>query len=140
MSTVTLTFAPAPAQIRIARMLAVAVGRRSGLPEELLDEVRLAVDEACSRAVSVHTRLASPEHVQVLFIEDSRGYQVSVADVGSVAEVVEADLPPSFPPARPSPTEIPSSIELAIVTGLVDDVQIKAAPSGGTVVVLRWNR
>jgi anti-sigma regulatory factor (Ser/Thr protein kinase) len=137
MSAVGLTFSPLPAQIRTARMLAVAVGRRSGLPEELIDEVRLAVDEACSRAVSVHNRLASSEHVRVSFVEDNLGYQISISDVGPADEAVEADLSESFPAAT---DEVSPSVELAIVTGLVDDVQIKAGHEGGTVVVLRWNR
>lgn len=137
MNTVALTFSPAPAQIRTARLLAVAVGRRSGLPEEMIDEVRLAVDEACSRAVSVHNRLRTDEHVRVAFVEDNRGYQISVSDIGPVAEARKADLSEPFPT---SPGDIAPSVELAIVSGLVDDVQVKPSPDGGTVVVLRWNR
>src|SRR5258708_40075656 len=54
MATVEMTFTPLPAHVRTARLVATAVARRSGVPEALLDEVRLAVGEACSRAVEVH--------------------------------------------------------------------------------------
>ena len=54
MATVELSFTPLPAHVRTARLVATAVARRSGVDESLLDEVRLAVGEACSRAVEGH--------------------------------------------------------------------------------------
>ena len=59
MATVELSFTPLPAHVRTARLVAAAVARRSGVDESLLDEVRLAVGEACSRAVEEH-RLHCP--------------------------------------------------------------------------------
>ena len=54
MATVEMTFTPLPVHVRTARLVATAVARRSGVGEALLDEVRLAVGEACSRAVEAH--------------------------------------------------------------------------------------
>jgi anti-sigma regulatory factor (Ser/Thr protein kinase) len=54
MPTVRLSFSPAAAHVRTARLVGVAVARRAGVPEELLEEVRLAIGEACSRAVALH--------------------------------------------------------------------------------------
>jgi anti-sigma regulatory factor (Ser/Thr protein kinase) len=54
MSTVRLAFSPAPVHVRTARLVGVAVARRAGVAEELLDEVRLAIGEACTRAVALH--------------------------------------------------------------------------------------
>jgi serine/threonine-protein kinase RsbW len=51
MPTVEVSFTALPAHVRTARLVATAVARRSGVDEALLDEVRLAVGEACSRAV-----------------------------------------------------------------------------------------
>ena len=59
MATVEMTFTPLPAHVRTARLVATAVARRSGVPEALLDEVRLAVGEACSRAVGAFRARAS---------------------------------------------------------------------------------
>src|ERR1700726_4183820 len=47
MATVEVTFTPLPVHVRTARLVATAVARRSGVDESLLDEVRLAVGEAC---------------------------------------------------------------------------------------------
>lgn len=145
MATVALTFSPLPAEVRTARLLAVVLARRSGLPDELLDEVRLAVGETCSRAVAVHARLGSPEHVQVAMTEDDRGYEVTVTDIGDAGQVVSADLEdlaldlngggsPDILPA------LPPGLDLAVVGGLVDDLSVSPGPSGGTVVRLRWQR
>ena len=54
MATVDVSFTPLPAHVRTARLVALAMARRVGVAEETLDEVRLAVGEACSRAVGVH--------------------------------------------------------------------------------------
>ena len=65
MPTVEMTFTPLPAHVRTARLVATAVARRSGVPEALLDEVRLAVGEACSRAVELHQEHCPTEPVRV---------------------------------------------------------------------------
>src|SRR5829696_7894235 len=49
-----------------------ALARRSGVGEELLDEVRLAVGEACARAVRLHKRHGVSSSVTVEFTESDR--------------------------------------------------------------------
>jgi anti-sigma regulatory factor (Ser/Thr protein kinase) len=147
MATVTLTFSPLPAQVRTARLLGVALGRRGGLPDELIDEVRLAIGEVCSRAVAVHARARSAEHVRVRFTEDDRGFEVRVEDVGDVDAVISANLDELDTASTVEPgdggdelTPLPAGIDLALVDGLVDELEVRAVPSGGTAVVLRWKR
>ena len=53
--TVTLRLPPHAAHVRTARLIAAAMARRSGVGEDVLDEVRLAVGEACARAVRCRT-------------------------------------------------------------------------------------
>jgi serine/threonine-protein kinase RsbW len=145
MATVTLTFSPLPAEVRTARLLGVALGRRGGLPDELIDELRLAIGEACSRAVAVHTRAGSAEHVRVRYTEDDRGFEVAVEDIGDVAAVVSADLDDVDTAADSAGADgdlapLPAGIDLAVVAGLVDELEVRAGATGGTAVVLRWKR
>jgi anti-sigma regulatory factor (Ser/Thr protein kinase) len=140
-----LTFSPLPAEVRTARLLGVALGRRGGLPDELIDELRLAIGEACSRAVGVHTRAGSDEHVRVRFTEDDRGFEVRVEDVGDVEAVVSADLEHFDADSASAADEgefvpLPIGIDLAVVHGLVDELEVRPAAAGGTAVVLRWKR
>ena len=65
MSTVHLAFSPDPAYVRTVRLVAAAVARRAGVPDELLDEVRLAIGEACTRAVAIHRRHGMSDLIDV---------------------------------------------------------------------------
>src|ERR1700689_3800393 len=72
MATVEISFTPLPAHVRTARLVAAAGARRSGVDEALLDEVRLAVGEACSRAVEAH-RLHCPAEPVRIALTDQAG-------------------------------------------------------------------
>src|ERR1700760_4461044 len=80
MATVEVTFTPLPAHVRTARLVATAVARRSGVDESLLDEVRLAVGEACSRAVEAHRQHCPAEPIRVALTDDGERFEVVVTD------------------------------------------------------------
>ena len=80
MATVEVTFTPLPAHVRTARLVATAVARRSGVDETLLDEVRLAVGEACSRAVEAHRRHCPAEPVKIEMTDQGERFVVVVSD------------------------------------------------------------
>src|SRR3984885_7151229 len=65
---------------RPARLVAAAVARRSGVDESLLDEVRLAVGEACSRAVEEHRLHCPTEPVRLALTEEAGRFEVEVTD------------------------------------------------------------
>ena len=80
MATVEVTFTPLPVHVRTARLVATAVARRSGVAESLLDEVRLAVGEACSRAVEAHLRHCPGQPIRVALTDDGERFEVVVTD------------------------------------------------------------
>ena len=80
MATVELSFTPLPAHVRTARLVATAVARRSGVEESLLDEVRLAVGEACSRAVEAHRLHCPAEPVRIELSDRDGRFEVVVTD------------------------------------------------------------
>jgi serine/threonine-protein kinase RsbW len=83
MATVEVTFTPLPAHVRTARLVATAVARRSGVDEALLDEVRLAVGEACSRAVEAHRQYCPAEPVRMEMTDQGERFVVVVSDPAS---------------------------------------------------------
>jgi len=95
MATVEVTFTPLPAHVRTARLVATAVARRSGVDESLLDEVRLAVGEACSRAVEAHQRHCPAEPVQIEMTDSGERFVVVVRDHAPTAA---ARPDPAAPP------------------------------------------
>jgi serine/threonine-protein kinase RsbW len=130
MATVELSFTPLPAHVRTARLVATAVARRSGVGEPLLDEVRLAVGEACSRAVEAHRQHCPAEPVRMELSNDGGRFEVVVTDT------VPGNGHPVQPPAQPvasSGDGLPPGVGLAVISGLADDVQISATSKGVTI-------
>lgn len=130
MATVEVTFTPLPAHVRTARLVATAVARRSGVPESLLDEVRLAVGEACSRAVEAHARACPGEPIRVALSDAEGRFEIEVVNVGAA---------PNPAPGAPvgGAAVVPPGFSLAVIAGLADDVQISETP-GGTSVKMSW--
>jgi serine/threonine-protein kinase RsbW len=134
MPTVELRISPHSAQVRTARLLCVLLGRRSGLQDPVLEEVRLAVGEACSRAVRLHQRAAPQTFVRIEVLDD-RAFEVAVTDAGEAEQAVVAEL--SEVPDAARDGELVAGMSLALIQGLVEDVRVEPGP-GGTTVRMRW--
>jgi serine/threonine-protein kinase RsbW len=129
MATVEVTFTPLPAHVRTARLVATAVARRSGVDEALLDEVRLAVGEACSRAVEAHRRHCPAEPVRIEMTDSGERFVVTVSD-----HAPTASSRPAVPaPAHNDTDAIPAGFGLAVISGLADDVRVLSTDSGVSV-------
>lgn len=133
MGTVEITFSPLPAHVRTARLVAAAIARRCGVDEVLLDEVRLAVGEACSRAVGLHARGGANAPVTVFFSDPPGRFQVAVRDgwEGSGAATggqVDGSADGS---GLGGPGD--SDLGLAVLLGLVDDLEITPVGRGAEV-------
>lgn len=130
MATVEVTFTPLPAHVRTARLVATAVARRAGMPESLLDEVRLAVGEACSRAVEAHLRKGAAEPVRVTLTDQSGRFEIEVVNTGSAQGQGTAG-------GSGRSAAMPAGFSLAVIAGLADDVQISET-AAGTSVKMSW--
>lgn len=113
MATVELAFSALPVHVRTARLITTAVARRSGVAEPLLDEVRLAVGEACSRAVEAHQKHCPEEPVRLELTDGGGRFQVSVSDQ-----------------AQAEPEE---GLSMAVIKGLADELEIASSAEGMTI-------
>ena len=118
MAMVEVAFTPLPAHVRTARLVAVAVARRSGVADSLLDEVRLAVGEACSRAVEAHRQHCPAEPVKI-----------ALTDSGGRFEVMVTDAAPGETAALNGMTE---AVEAGNAVGVAGDIAAKGSPAAGT--------
>jgi anti-sigma regulatory factor (Ser/Thr protein kinase) len=131
MATVELRFSALPEHVRTARLVAAAVARRAGVDEAVLDEVRLAVGEACTRAVGLHQSAGITAPVKVQLIEEEKQFSIEVGD----------EAPRSVPGERASGAgsgdgEVEAEEDemgLAVISGLVDDVEVSAGEHGGLI-------
>ena len=140
MATVEVTFTPLPAHVRTARLVATAVARRSGVDEALLDEVRLAVGEACSRAVEAHRRHCPAEPVKIEMTDQGERFVVVVSDQ---APASNATLHGATAGANghgvatlvqgADDAGIPVGFGLAVISGLAEDVHVSSTSSGVSV-------
>lgn len=120
MAGVELRFPPAAGHVRTARLVAVAVARRAGFDAARLDELRLAVGEACARAVNRCAGSGCTEDVLLGIDDEGPGLTVEVLDAASSG-------------AEEDP------VVLALLQGLADAVEVlpgKGGPAG--LVRLEW--
>lgn len=148
MPTVRLAFTPAPQYVRTARLVGVAVGRRAGVADELLDGVRQAVGEACARAVARHQRYGVTDLVQVVMSDDGP-YTVRVVDAcgrlvrgrsgrrGSAGP--DGGRVPGAPGQDAPDDEAAEADRMAdtLLAALVDDLEVRAGEDG-TEVRMVW--
>jgi len=130
MATVEMTFTPLPAHVRTARLVATAVARRSGVPEALLDEVRLAVGEACSRAVEVHQEHCPGEPVRVALTGAGERFEVVVTNTAAGDDGMAWPPEPATGPDGQEPAALPAQLGLAVIAGLADDVHVSRNGDG----------
>ncbi|MFE7535760.1 ATP-binding protein [Streptomyces rhizosphaericola] len=136
MATVELRFSAQPEHVRTARLVAAAVARRAGVDEAVLDEVRLAVGEACSRAVGLHRSHGITEPVSVVLTEEEKAFSIEVGD--GVPGPGSDSATPGTHGASGGPDEAESDggedeMGLAVISGLVDDVEVRSGAGGGTI-------
>jgi anti-sigma regulatory factor (Ser/Thr protein kinase) len=150
MPTVELLFSALPEHVRTARLVAAAVARRAGVDEAVLDEVRLAVGEACSRAVGLRRASGIGQPVRVVLTEEEKKFSIEVGDEvsGPTAPgapeggpAVSANEPAAHEPAGSAQLSEESEDEgemgLAVISGLVDDVEVIANENGG-IIRMSW--
>jgi hypothetical protein len=167
MPTVRLSFTPAPAHVRTARLVSVAVARRAGVAAEHFDEIRLAVGEACSRAVALHRQNGLPDLVEVL-INDEAEFTVRVTDRAPLeaalgpalpdltdpvalfnagaeiasaasAELAAADDPGAGGADAATEEAVAAGVQLALLASVVDEISVRPVEDGpGTEVAMSW--
>ncbi|MGZ9932426.1 ATP-binding protein [Streptomyces sp. NC-S4] len=133
MATVELRFSAQPEHVRTARLVAAAVARRVGVEEAVLDEVRLAVGEACSRAVGLHRSNGLTAPVRVVLTEEDKTFSIEVGDEVPVLSGSAADAVSGMTAVLESEGETEDEMGLAVISGLVDDVEVSSGESGGTI-------
>ncbi|HEX6968841.1 MAG TPA: ATP-binding protein [Micromonosporaceae bacterium] len=140
MATVRLSFSPVPAHVRTARLVGVAVARHAGVAEELLEEVRLAIGEACARAVALHRQYEISDPVE-MEMSDGEQYTVRVVDRAPI----EAGLglvtlrPDDLANESLTDDALTVGVGFALLAGFVDDLRVRPVEEGiGTEVQMTW--
>jgi hypothetical protein len=124
---VTVSIARDPALVRTVRLVAAAVARRTGRDEEFVEEVRLAVGEACALLigeVAKDTAATGQDPVTVAIRIDE---QLAV-DVTTTAHIEVDD---------PLTSDIDGVEPWALLRGLIDDFTV-VQDGTSTTVSMSW--
>jgi anti-sigma regulatory factor (Ser/Thr protein kinase) len=149
MSTIDVRLSPLTAHVRTARLVALAVARRARVDEDLLDEIRLAVGETCSRAVGVHIARGFDDPVHLQLSDDRGHFTISVVNRGTLADDPTQSMDLTEASTRALADELsdaafdlsldamPAGFGLAVVSGLVEDLFV-TSDGEQTTVRMRW--
>lgn len=135
MTHVRLDVAPHAAHVRVARLVAVSLARLGGVDEDEVEDVRLAVGEACGRAVAAHLRHGVDAPVRLTFT-GSHGLVASVVD--------RVGLPPArgheaidLLLAGADAESGDAATLLVLLAGLAERFEVRTGPAG-TTIDLGW--
>ena len=121
---ISVSIARDPALVRTVRLVAAAVARRTTQDEEFVEEVRLAVGEACALLVAQEAAPGASGPVEVRMLLEDR-LRVSVSAGGAVA-------------TRDAPTSDIDGVEpWALLRGLIEDFAV-TRDAGSTVLSMSW--
>jgi serine/threonine-protein kinase RsbW len=129
-----------PAFVGVARSVVTAVvAAVDGLDEDRLEDLRVAVSEACTNAVEAHRRESLDDRVVVRCELTSDRLEIHIEDSGSGFDVDAVPAPPG-PDAPPSATS-ERGWGIQLIQALVDDVTFRRTDEGTAVdLVVRLDR
>lgn len=116
----TIELPAEPAYVATARMFASTLARHFEVEEELVDDIKLAVSEACTRALGSDGELA----LAALHVEGRLTF-----------EVAQVDLPAPSPEAdTPTPEELAAGLGVELIRALFEDADLVRGTGGGRAI------
>ncbi|MGH2756481.1 MAG: ATP-binding protein [Actinomycetota bacterium] len=117
--------------VGVVRLALAALARAAGLDEERVDDVKIAVSEACSRAVLANESGDPVGDVSVSWSDDGSLVVIEISDRAGANEATDADNSLSF-----SSRAVMSE---ALLRSLMDGYESASRPDGGTTTRLLIN-
>ncbi|HXJ66572.1 MAG TPA: ATP-binding protein [Actinomycetota bacterium] len=130
---VAIEIPPKPEYVALVRHVVGAAARMGGLSPDLVDNVKLAVSEAATNAVTMTRRADSEEKIEVRAEIEGDRLLVQVTDRGSHEEALR-----TLESGDTDPSSLDFSFErglsLPLIQGLVDEFVIEPREGGGSIV------
>ncbi|HEX9236997.1 MAG TPA: ATP-binding protein [Actinomycetota bacterium] len=128
-----LTFPPKPEYVSTARHTVAALARLHEIPDEVVDDIKLAISEACTNAVATNTRVGEGDPVRVVASLDGEAIVIEVFDVGGIdPELLERTV--EFDSEEFS---FERGLSLPLLRGLVDQLEILPREGRGAILRMR---
>lgn len=124
---------PAQAEfVALARLVVSTMAFSDGsLSAERIDDLKLAVSEACTNAIEAHDAVDVTERVVVRCQAGDEGVEVCVQDRGGGFD--PASLPDHPPVTDPARLEFERGLGIPLIRALVDEVEFTSSQRGTAV-------
>jgi serine/threonine-protein kinase RsbW len=131
LAEVELEVPPRSVYVGVVRLAISALGRSLELDEDDVQDLKIAVSEACANAVIAHEEAHSDESVKVAWRDEDGRIEVTVESKG------KPTVDPGTGPLTDSGSLASRDVlSLALLESLVDDCQVEELPGGGSVTRL----
>ena len=118
-----------PEFVALARLVVSAMASSDAiLSDDQVDDLKLAVSEACTNAIEAHDAIATEERVVVRCWSDDDALRVSIEDHGPGFD--PSALPDHPPPTDPDRLKHERGLGIPLIRALVDEVEISSSESG----------
>src|SRR5436190_20904890 len=124
---------PAGAEyVALARLVvsAMAAGETQ-LSDDRVDDLKIAVSEACTNAIEAHDALDTEERVLVECWADAERLEVRIEDRGQGFDV--SNLPEHPPVTDPERLKFERGLGIPLIRALVDEVEFSSSDEGTAV-------
>ena len=132
--TVELRIPCDPKYILVARLVTGGVGTRAGLTIDDIDDLKVAVSEACTNvtdhAFTNSDKLEGPATIVLRFTPRQKALQVEVEDYGAGFD------PEQIHEAKPGTGGTEGGLGLYLIRQLTDELEIQSAPGSGTKLIM----
>jgi serine/threonine-protein kinase RsbW len=124
-----------PGYVSLVRLVvATAATTRRVLDPERVEDLTLALSEACTNAIEAHTAAGTPDDMVTVEVEESDDrLVVTIADRGTGFDPMELSAHP--PPDDPKRLNFDRGLGIPIIRQLVDEVTFESDDEGGGTTV-----
>lgn len=133
MAVVRLEIPPRSPYVGVVRLAVSSLARSAGLDEEKVDDIKIAVSEACANAVLNNEEAGSEAPVSITWEEDDSSVHIEVADRGPTVDDAAAEADTQGFSTR-------AVMSIALLKSLVDGCEFEARDGGGMTTRLLINR
>jgi serine/threonine-protein kinase RsbW len=131
MAVVELDVPPRSVYVGVVRLAVSALGRSLELEEDAIEDLKIAVSEACANAVIQHEQAGIEDHVKIVWDDDASRIQIEVTSAGSTH--VETGTEALTSTGSLASRDV---LSLALLQSLVDGCVVENLPEGGSVTRL----
>ena len=109
---------------------------RRELADDRIDDLKLAVSEACTNAIDAHADRDTDDRVVVRWAEGDDRLEVAVNDSGPGFDL--SSLPQHPPVTDPERLNFERGLGIPLIRSLVDEVDFKTSEGGTTVTLVMY--